>query len=339
MVDDLLNFIQARSTKKIHFIDLDSTTLCEVNQINDWIINHSPVNNCDLIIIDYSYKYNRFIDEWLLYSIIDDLNLKWPWIIITSNFNYFRSNNNQIIYYPIHAIHAIEYPGNNIDIDLKSKRDYLVSVLSHHLHPHRLLLLTKLYEQPWFDKCLINFSTSNITELQTLIYQSSLRLLTADELSIIQQIQNQSPIIADPFESCDSIVSINNRGFTNCYISMFTEANYNSPFITEKSIKPFMSGQFNAVFGADGLVDHLNELGFEPLDNYLNLAIQTNISDPLTSLRNLLEEIIVNQISKLVDNIEQVWNDTYQIRKYNYELVRSIEFKYTLQRSLQEAIE
>jgi len=207
--------------------------------------------------------------------------------------------------------------------------------MSYHLHWHRLLSLLALYKQTWFTTCLLNLlpiAQMNSSQLQG--YQNGILLLTKDELLSLNELFKLAPIVADDTDDQREIVNIQNRAFTDCYINMFTESDYAKPFITEKSIKPFLSGQFTAVMAHKGVYTHLQDLGFDLFQEYINLEF--NIID-INDARNAINNVI-DQISKLLPNIEQVWNDTYIRRKHNYELAISPALRSELCRELTEQL-
>lgn len=323
---DFLEEITSSTSKKIEIVDLNSN---QFTSIEDWIQKESSMLNCDLILFEYSYRYTRSFDEIDLYTTINSANLKQQWIILTSNYQYYKSLIPQIVYYPVHVISVIEDYYNDFDVDIKSQRSNFLSFLSYHMHPHRLISLLKLYNQNWFDKCLINLVTPDmVADYQNDIFNASCQLLNSSETKLLAELIKLAPIIADTTETYHDVNlnSVNNSGYTDCYICMFTEADYPSSFITEKSIKPFLSGQLTAVIGNSTLPKHLKKLGFEIFEEYIDIGLDTpDQPDGLDTLRNKLD-ILLNQLSNLLPIIDDIWNVTYLRRKHNYELVKDPNF-------------
>lgn len=286
----------------------------------------------DIMIFDYSTTYRRYINELTVVDSLTQLNLSIPWLIITSNFTYYKSNNTKILYYPIYFIDGID-KGSYTTIDIRSQRLHNLSFLTYHLHWHRLLSLLALYKQKWFNTCLINLlpiNQMNASQLQS--YQHGIQSMPPDEISSLQDLFRLAPFVADDTDNQLEIANIQNRAFTHCYINMFTESDYCNLFITEKSIKPFLSGQFFAILAHTKMYEHLHELGFDLLNEYIDMQTIENTQD---NLRNHIDTTI-NQISNLLPNIKQVWDDTYIRRKHNYELARSSALRNELCRELLE---
>jgi hypothetical protein len=292
----------------------------------------------DIMVFDYATPYQRYVDEVKLFDQLTQLNLSIDWIIITSNFMYYHSDNSQIVYYPIYLIDGIDKAVEKnswFNPNIQQPRRHNLSFLTYHLHWHRILSLISLYKQTWFNTCLINLlpiDKMNASQLQG--YQAGILSLDSTELETMNELFKLAPLVADKTDDQREIVNVQNRAFTDCYINMFTESDYARPFITEKSIKPFLTGQFTAVLAHNGLYNHLRELGFDLLSDYINLDFEIkNVSDVRLAINN-----VVDQIDKLLPNIEQAWKDTYTRRQHNYNLARSPALRSNLCQTLSEQL-
>jgi hypothetical protein len=128
-----------------------------------------------------------------------------------------------------------------------------------------------------------------------------------------------APIVADANDSQIEIVSLENRAFSDSYINIFTESDYPRPFVTEKSVKPFLSGQFFAVFNEPSAYLHLKELGFDLFEDYLPMPQHVDFRQNVKELMGL--------IANLIPNLGQIWDATYPRRLHNYQLSRSAELR------------
>ena len=124
-----------------------------------------------------------------------------------------------------------------------------------------------------------------------------------------------APLVADRTDLKEEIVNIKNIAFSDAYINLLTESDYPNVFVTEKSIKPFLAGQFSAVIAHPKVYKHLEDLGFDLLSDYINLNMDT-----LDIRENIVN--IMSQITSIKDNIEDLWNSSYSRRMHNYNLVR-----------------
>jgi hypothetical protein len=269
----------------------------------------------DLLLIDQSTTYGRKADERITRHQFNKLNLTVPWVIITSNSDYFKKTESNIVYYPFFLLDGIE-KGIESNVDIKRKRNSLAAYLTHHMHVHRMLTFIQLVKQPWFHRCLVNLSKKEeLTESQQHTFNSSSSELLIDEIQEVEELYQLAPITADPTDNKDEIVNIKNKGFTDAYINIMTEADYPANFVTEKSIKPFLSGQIPAVLAHPKVYQHLEELGFDLLSDCINL--NTSTLDVRKNINTLME-----QIANIEHTIEEKWESSYTRRLHNYNLIR-----------------
>jgi hypothetical protein len=126
------------------------------------------------------------------------------------------------------------------------------------------------------------------------------------------------PLVADPTDHHGHIAT-KNLGYSNCYINAMVESDYDTPFLTEKSLKPYFSGQFSAVLGNNKIYSHITDLGIDTMQDYLDLSTNAiNFGDRVDET--------VAKISALLPNIEHAWHETYQRRLCNYNYTRSDAF-------------
>lgn len=270
----------------------------------------------DLLLIDQSSTYGRDTDERVIRRHFSKLNLTVPWAIITSNSDYFKKSEPNIIYYPFFLIDGID-KNKDISVDIKSSRRSIASFLTFHLHIHRLLTFLQLFKQPWFDRCLVNlYQVEKMTASQLHTYNISISMLTPEEIEETNELIKIAPITADITDKQEEIVNIKNTAFVDSYINIQTESDYPTNFLTEKSIKPFLSGQFSAVLAHPKVYQHLVELGFDLLNDYIDLN---------TKIPDIKEHIgyVLNQVTELETVIEQAWESSYTCRLHNYNLIRN----------------
>jgi hypothetical protein len=301
-------------------------------------------NKCNshikIILFDYATAYEqRPIDTLAIYNEITKLQLNLPWVFTTSDFNYYNTTLPNIVYFPYYAILLLINDANiNYQIDIISLRKFLVGNLTRHLHNHRLLMLLKLVQQPWSNRCLYNFlANSPLTLAQQTQLNNITRtpMLTAEEYQIFTSLKEQSPIIADITDIKCAPGSLRNAAFTNCYINLFSEAGYPFPMVTEKSIIPYLTGQLPVILGSDGLTTHMQYLKFEIFDDIIP---DINVNSTKNDIRDNINNIMMILSNLFDSNIEDIWNRTYERRLYNYKWVRSKEFLDSLVSPLRNAL-
>lgn len=272
----------------------------------------------DMIVFDDAVPYVRKYSALELYHTVKSYNLKTPWTIITGDFDYSKSQIPEIVYYPYHAIVAVDW-NKDITTEIKKSRSANLSFLSFHMYHVRLLFILTLFKQSWFDTCLLNFPTTHQMQPdQTMAFNEAVEQLTADELATLTRMQTILPLVADPTDHHGHIAT-KNLGYSNCYINAMVESDYDTPFLTEKSLKPYFSGQFSAVLGNNKIYSHITDLGIDTMQDYLDLSTNAiNFGDRVDET--------VAKISALLPNIEHAWHETYQRRLCNYNYTRSDAF-------------
>jgi hypothetical protein len=180
--------------------------------------------------------------------------------------------------------------------------------------------MLELYQQLRFNSCLINLpKLDTLTESRVESLTNSFAHLTTLEQQLVDEMFKLAPIVADDTDFQEEIVNLENRAFHDSYINIFTESDYSNPFVTEKSVKPFLSGQFFAVFGHPTAYIHLKELGFDLFEDYLPMPQHDDFRQ---NVRELIETI-----SNLIPKIDAVWDATYERRLHNYRLSRSAKLR------------
>lgn len=293
--------------QKIKDIDIDLT-----------YINTCP-DDCDIIVIDYTTNYTRFEIEEDIFKLLSQHAIAKPWIILTSDIRYYNKEHSHIVYYPIHFIDGID-KGSNTDVEIKNHRAHNICFLTYHFHWHRVILLLYIYKHIGLNSCLINLPKLDaLTESQAQSLKNSFVYLTKDEKEITDEIFKLAPLVADATDPQIEILNIDNKAFCDSYVNIFTESDYPKPIVTEKSIKPFLSGQFFAVLGHPSAYTHLKELGFDLLEDILPMPQHS-------SFRQQAQEL-VEATNTLLPNINLVWDQTYERRLHNYKLARSPELR------------
>lgn len=289
-------------------------------------INTCP-DECDIIIIDYATNYTKKNNEEAVYHQLSQNILPKPWVIVTSNFTYYNQEHPHIVYYPIYLLDGLDV-GSKTEIEIKNQRNYNICFLTYNFYWHRMLILLELYKRMDFKYCLINLpalDTLGDFRMQGLktSFSDLVRIsdMTATEQQLIDEMFKLAPLVADPTDSQAEIINLKNKAFYDSYINIFTESDYGSasPYVTEKSIKPFLSGQFFAIFGHPKSYLHLKELGFDLFEDYLPMPQHEDF-------RQNIKELL-DSITNLIPKIRLAWDETYDRRMHNYTLARSPELR------------
>ena len=328
MSSDLLLNLQKFCSKKIIVIDAGYAINGDnLHRYIDVLPEH------DLIVFDDSTNYVRGYSALELYKNLKSFNLKSKFLILTSNFNYFNNEIDAIIYYPFYLINGIRFLADT-KTDIRSSRHFNLGFLFYHVYYVRLLFILKILEKSWLDTCLFNFfPVYSLKESQLKIFDNSVKQLNSKNLSLLEKLNHRFPngTIADPNDKSEIGLSIDNRIYTDCYINFMIESDFDTPFITEKSIKPYFSGQIPAVLGNNKLYNHLSELGIDTMSDLINLKTEFTDHDSIL-------DYTIEQISNLIPNLEQIWNDSYKRRLQNYYYVRSTDLINKLELTIKTAV-
>jgi hypothetical protein len=315
----LQSHITSITDKKVFMITISD--LFKKDCASDLPINLEFIDACtddyDIIIIDYATNYTRDNNEETVYRQLIQCTVSKPWIIVTSNFNYYNQQHTHIIYYPIYLIDGLD-KGGNTEIEIKNQRNHNICFLTYHYYWHRILILLELYRRMDFKHCLITLpKLGTLNDIQMQGLKNSVSYLTATEQQLVNKMFELAPLVADPTDLREEIANLKNKAFYDSYINIFTESDYGStsPYITEKSVKPFFSGQFFAVFGHPTSYAHLKELGFDLFEDYLPMPQHEEF-------RQNIKELI-DMINDLIPKIGLAWDNTYDRRLCNYTLARS----------------
>ena len=270
------------------------------------------------LIVDMSTTYQRNLDEKVIREKFNSYNIDVPWTIVTSDVTYYNKIQPNITYYPIFLIDGAMKGPITRYYDIQQPRNNVACFLTYHLHSHRLLVFVELVKQSWFSKCQINLQqVAQMTESQSVAYTNGLYLLTTEEKNQVTELIKLAPVVADANDDQRQIVNVDNKSFWDSYVHIFTESDYPlGNFITEKSIKPFLTGQFPAVIAHPRVYAHLEELGFDLLSDCVNLKT------PTLDIRENIAHVM-QQITELESTIENKWIETYPRRRHNYNLARS----------------
>lgn len=110
-----------------------------------------------------------------------------------------------------------------------------------------------------------------------------------DEIFYTQSLHGQKPIIKNTFipedkfnefvqilprqyekgKNMEHDHTLNNPAFSNAYAHIYTESEIEMPVVTEKTFKPFMSGQIPIPLACKGHLRYLKNLGFHTFDDLL----------------------------------------------------------------------
>ena len=249
-------------------------------------------------------------------------------MLLTSNYRYHLQKHPNIIYFPYYYFFTLKYADIQ-KFDFQAPRPYKLQCLNLNPWFHRTVNFLNMRQQSWFDQCRLSFHwTYNIGNMDTRnIGINTLAELSEEERTELSAID--LPILIDR-DWHSQYIGNGSSVHQECYIDYVTENSTRQEFITEKSWKPLFSGQLFLILGTANILQHLQDLGVDTFDDIIDHGLYDNTIDVRTKIN-----LILTQVDRLMGmNLEQVWNDTYQRRKHNYELVYSTEFQFKMAEDL-----
>lgn len=274
-----------------------------------------------LLIIQHSHGNNHTQEQYSLYSKV----LGSKFLYATSNYSYFRSNHDNIVYYPYYFFDFLYVPGLT-KYDIKSKRPYKLQCLNLNPWVHRTINYLEMSKKPWFSECKFSFNwTLKLDNVDTTpIGANTLHDLPEPESDEIKRrlANNTIPIFLEDWKHMNNPIT-SNQCFVHrdCYIDYVTENSVNQEFITEKTWKPIFSGQLFLILGSKGIIAYLRKIGIDTFDDIIDHSY-----DQVEDLRTKIS-MIHQQLDRLMtSDLDTIWDNTYERRKKNLELVYDPEF-------------
>ncbi|CAB4129203.1 hypothetical protein UFOVP112_301 [uncultured Caudovirales phage] len=217
---------------------------------------------------------------------------------------------------------------NNITLtkpDIQQPRPYALSCLNRTPRLHRAVTYLALLNSPWANRCKISFDTipERFTQLINDSWATLQAQMPAEEFALVKA--NSPRYIDIPGEpEADNWYYTSNASLVHsqCYIDYVTESVTDIEFISEKAWKPMFSGQLFVVLGPVGIIEYLNHIG---VDTFGDIIDHTYDKEP--DLRKKIGMIIQSLDQLMLQDLDQIWNATYQRRLKNLELMYSPEFQ------------
>jgi hypothetical protein len=285
----------------------------------------SVPDDTELVILNQSFGNNHTEQQ---YELLKEKVHGKDYVLLTSNYRYYKQKHPNIIYFPYYYLYTLKYTGVQ-QHDFKNHRPYKLQCLNLNPWFHRVVNFLNMRQRAWFKECQLSF---HWTYQEGHFDNTNIGINTLAEITESEKTELSSinlPILIDK-DWYRQYVSNSSSVHQECYIDYVTENSTRQEFITEKSWKPLFSGQLFLILGTANTLQHLRDLGIDTFDDIIDHGSYDNEPDVRTKIN-----LILAQVDRLMSmNLEQVWNDTYQRRKHNYELVYSTEFQFKMAEDL-----
>jgi hypothetical protein len=294
----------------------------DLNQVLS-ITKHRPlVINCSR---DPMSHYEEQVVETLL-PFTDNF------VVLSGDIAHFKNPKPYICYFPYWYLSQQSIPPQDIKKNLNQNRKYKLSCLNGRSRYHRIENYVRLKSQPYFDKLLFvmhnNFDREN--EIKEAPNSTNQNLAT---------VWNES-YVTEFLSDCHSFHrhwindhSVDHPAYTDSYINYVTESSAKPDilFLSEKTWKPFMSGQFGIWLGNPGTVEFLRSIGFDVFDDLIDHSYDCE----LDFHRRI--ELLHQSISQIINmDLEQLFISTEQRRLHNQNLFYSNYLKNLLTKQVKD---
>lgn len=237
---------------------------------------------------------------------------------LSSNMEYFYTENETVIFFPFWLFATQTFPKNKIIIGSESdiNRQYPIASTCRNLkhRQHRRHFYGKLLQKHYANNILKGFYKYDDFDFNQEEYSAE---LTHNEWSYFKQIYDEAPQFVDSEQ--DAVVDTNFKNYTQGYVHLLCETYVEYNFLSEKSYKPLMAGQMPMVFGCPDIMRMFQDLGFDLFFDIIDHAYYDSVPDWKTRISKMLN--IVEQVDQLPLN--KIFADTVARRQKNLELLYS----------------
>jgi hypothetical protein len=268
--------------------------------------------------------------------------IKTPIVVL----NAYSTGNDMEIYCPIYALYYL-FTNDETQITtekqlINSDRNYIFSCLNNKPKTERLLNLLEIYQR-YKDKSLVSLkhSLGNHVDQYDFSKKQLQEVLSKENYQFLcENIIDKTPIEI-PDDSLIDLYCSAHPAYFDAYLNIVTEYGFctKTPFISEKTIKPVLSGQFFVILSTTGSVTLLESLGFDTFRDIIDHSVYEN--------QDHYADYGLGAIKKLHDYLETTlqydWKDVYdrtlQRRLSNRNLILGGQLKLNFIQQLKSKIE
>ena len=277
-----------------------------------------PYINKRPLIINMSADPFRRYEE----SVVDQLSeLCNDFVVLSGDATYYYQPKKHVCYFPFWYLHQKYRFQSNFAID--KPRQYVISCMNKVSRYHRIENFIKLQKKSYFDQMLFGMLFDyNRTQVARNVPRQFYNL------DIIKEFESQIPAEKTKMTDKQDVHSINLPAYYDSYANLVTETSIykDTIFVSEKSWKPFMSGQFGLWLSNPGTVDFFRDLGFDVFDD----IFQDHFYDKETDLNKRIDNLhsIIDDYMQM--NSSDMFEKTLPRRKANLELFYSEDLEQKL---------
>ena len=238
-------------------------------------------------------------------------------IVLSGNARYFLNPKKHICYLPYWYL--MQKSQHDHISATNSVRAYIVSSLNGKSKYHRIENFIKLKEKPYFNKML--FIMNNNFDLEQCRLETQIEFWNEDIIDKFQLLLESNELQQGHYQDHSTV----HPAYTDAYINYVTETSIRTTeiFCSEKTWKPFMSGQFAIWLSNPGQVEFLRAVGMDVFDDVFEghaYDRETDLNKRIDMIHDLLDRIMSKDLTP-------VYQSTLARRQANVDRFYSDEFE------------
>ena len=237
-------------------------------------------------IIDFSQENYGTTSVPFYYQHLKDLDVNFLMLSFDPNDHLVEPD---IVFYPYWYFWSTKDFEDNIIFP--DDRKYKISCLNRNPRPHRILNFLLLKNTNYFKDILFTFQNPDEPPYRD------------DDITLSTKFKQEWEQIRHTLPSFFSDEYINHSAWTDTYINFVTETTVTKGlFITEKTWKPIASEQLFLIYGNQGIIKHLRDIGVDVFDDIIDHDSYDNITDPeerLLRIHLIIESLIKKDLHKI----------------------------------------
>lgn len=227
-------------------------------------------------------------------------------VVLSGDATYLNHAKNSICFVPY--LYLWQKYSYNATPAQDQSRTYRISCMNKVARYHRIENFIKLRRRPYFDQLLFNMWYHY--DKKTIKRQTVRKFYNEQIIKEFESLLPEQPGLLH-----DDAHRIDLPAWTDSYTNLVTETSVydNTVFVSEKTWKPFMSGQFGLWLSNPGTVAHLRSLGFDLFDD----VFFDHSYDKETNLNHRIDMIHATIDRFMTMDTEQIWKATLPRRQAN----------------------
>ena len=228
---------------------------------------------------------------------VDELSkITNDFVVLSGNARYFLNPKKHICYLPYwFLMQKLQYdriPATD------SVRPYTVSSLNGKSKYHRIENFIKLKEKPYFNKML--FTMNDNFNLEECRLETQIEFWNDDIVEKFQSLLLTEELKRGHYQDHSTV----HPAYTDAYVNYVTETSIRTReiFCSEKTWKPFMSGQFGVWLSNPGHVEFLRAIGFDVFDDVFGghaYDKETNLNRRIDQIHDLFDSIMSMDLTSI----------------------------------------